>query len=238
MNETSDFEQALDDYTKTVRKPGYLAYSLLALMTAVALLASLRSATADRRTSQDKDAALCRVQATTRAGFVDLLNRLTAPRVLGPDAPAEQVAFQTQQNLDAEQYRIMTLGKLTALSCKVIGENKDSVPTPIPILLPLPAPVVGPAGESGTPGIIGPPGPPGAVGPPGATGPAGPAGPTGATGAKGDTGDKGERGDPGPPGPVGPEGPTGPLGPTGPQGPPGPQGPAGEPAPTTTTTTP
>lgn len=88
----------------------------------------------------------------------------------------------------------------------------------------------GDTGATGSRGDAGPPGDPGALGsegPPGPSGSPGTTGSQGSTGATGDPGSKGEKGETGARGAQGPQGETGPPGPQGLQGPPGANGSAG-----------
>lgn len=181
--------------------------------------------------------AACKQQQADRVVIMDMLNLLTAPRTLADNASPEQVAFQDEQNQEAQVLRKQELTKLHSLNC---DKFTASAPEPKPVrVAPLPATgATGLSGEQGPQGLTGPVGPVGDEGPQGIAGPPGAdgrnglngidgrdgrdgaTGETGATGAKGDKGDKGDVGETGPPGEPGP------------QGPPGPQG---EPASTTTT---
>jgi len=192
--------------------PGLVAYLLLAASLSLATIGAVSAQNRNRDQTRRVAAANCVVQASNRSLAVDLLNRLTSPRILGSGASPEQVAAQESQNAEAASFRAEQLSRLKALSCAAqIGGKVTPIYLPPPELPPI---IVGPAGSSGPAGITGPPGPPGqagGVGAPGASGSAGPVGPEGAPG----------RSVVGPPGPAGQSivGPTGPAGPIGPPGP-------------------
>lgn len=205
----SDFEQL-----RPRPRPTYAAFMVLAIVTALALLAG-GFATVQANKSAE---VTCQVTRRTRAVMVDVVNRLTAPRVLPEGASPEQVEVQAAQNEAAEQYREDAFARLQDLPCKELGGL--TTPEPQPIRVPPQF-----LGGQGAPGLTGPPGP---MGP---DGPSGPGGPSGQDGRDGRDGLRGPHGDPGP------QGPQGPPGPEGQRGPPGEKGDPGEPAPTTTSTT-
>jgi hypothetical protein len=218
-----DRRQALD----RGYRPGMLAYTALALLVALALVFAARTASSTSAQGRRMSAANCTVANNTREGLVDLLNRLTAPRILGPGATPTQIAEQDAQNAEADKYRTAALGNLSALKCNKLAS--DGVP--VPLLLPtppVPDTVAGPAGDRGATGLTGPQGIQGVQGSQGVQGIQGDQGIQGATGATGATGPAGSNGI------NGSSGHTGDTGPTGPSGPPGPQGPPGSDATTTT----
>jgi hypothetical protein len=222
--------------------PGMIAYLLLAACLCLAVVGAFGAQLVTKRQARESGEANCLRAKADRSLTIDILNRLTAPRILGEGATPEQVATQDAQNAEAAEYRKDRLSKLRALDCGELGRgNVEALIVPPP---PLPRPgVPGPAGEQGPSGITGPAGPPGPPGTPGEQGPAGARGEQGVPGEAGAPGEKGDKGVPGDSGPAGETGPQGPAGPTGPQGPEGPPGPEATttttipPEPTTTTTT-
>lgn len=209
-------EAKLDEQIKIVRraalKPGWLAYTVIALLAAAAATASILTVRSGRRTQLAVSSANCRVSEANRAALVDMLDRLTAPRKLGPGATAEQVAYQDRQNAEAMAYRNQVIDKLKALRCGQIASDGEAIPVDVPPPPVAPPGAVGPAGEVGPAGLTGPPGIPGPEGSPG---------PPGTPGLRGEPGPPGERGEPGPTGPEGPQGPAGEPGPPGLPGLPG-----------------
>lgn len=211
--------------------PGLVAYVALAVAVAVAIAGSVVAVQTSRRQAAAASEANCRtVDATTR-GLVDVLGRLTAPRVLGPGATSEEVAAQDQANAAAAAYRAEQIARLQAVRCDELGDttNPESIPVPD---APSPPVVVG---ERGSAGLTGPQGIPGRDGADGQS----IVGPPGRDGAPGTVGGQGKDGDDGLT-VIGPQGVpglsvVGPPGEPGAPGPPGPQGEPGEPAPTTTT---
>ncbi len=253
MTEETPLTERLDAINAASRpsyRPIITAIIVLAFFVLLAVSGAIfsydKALNTDRHQQQQNKAfiaAACRSQQTTRDGFVELLNRLTAPRKLGDGASQAEIAFQNQQNADAAIYRTKAIAALSGLNCS--GKTgPDGQPEPIPVFVP-PAPpvIIGPAGSQGPAGLTGPPGVSGVNGVDGVNGLQGPVGPTGGPGPVGSVGPTGASGPTGPTGPTGPPGPTGPIGPPGPSGPPGPvgppgpQGPPGPSAPTTTTTT-
>lgn len=192
--------------------PGMAAYLLLVASLCLAIAGGFTYTVVTKRQAREAAEANCVRAREDRALTIDILNRLTAPRLLGQGATPEQVAAQEAQNAEAEQYRKDRIAKLRALDCGELGQGKvEALVVPPP-----PSPrsgTPGAAGEQGAAGLTGAAGPPG---PPGAAGPSGPPGP---------------QGEPGPPGPPGGLGPRGETGSPGPPGPPGPEGPKGDPAP-------
>lgn len=197
----------------TKAKPGMVAYAALAILIVIALFGIIRVERINDYHSKQRAAANCRVQENVRERFVDLLNRLTAPRILGPGASPEQIAAQEKANEEGLKYRNKSLDELTALQCSKL--RKDGPPIPVTVSVPpVPTGVQGSSGDPGLPGIAG------------------------KDGINGKDGLDGQPGKDGANGRDGKDGATGPPGPTGPTGPPGPKGDPGEPAPTTTTTQP
>lgn len=218
-------------FLRSARRPGLGAYTVLAVLIAVAIAVAAVATSQVRSQGKRMSAANCLVEDRTRAALVDLLNRLTAPRILGEGATQAQIDEQTAQNAEAAAYRASALASLSALKCNQLA--KDG--TPVPLLQPAPAlppAVVGPTGASGPAGLTGP------QGIQGIQGAQGPTGATGATGAQGPQGVQGPAGANGVNGTNGRDGTPGQPGPKGDQGPPGPQGPPGSDATTTTTTVP
>ncbi len=221
--------------------PGMVAYLLLVVAVILALVAAGVALVRNQAQATAGSKANCETVAALRSVTVDILNRLTAPRSLGPDAPPAQVMAQERQNADANDYRARELDRLRALRCGSFG---DSRPEALPVAPVAPPPtIVGPTGASGPAGLNGPPGPPGV---PGADGKNGADGREGAAGRAGMDGRDGLTGPAGPTGPAGADGsggiigvpgPVGPPGLPGVPGPPGPPGPPGMDATTTTTTT-
>lgn len=201
--------------------PGMAAYLVLVVAVLLALIAAGIALVLNRDASVAGGKANCETVASLRSVTVDILNRLTAPRSLGPDADPAQVVAQDRQNADATAYRAKELDRLRALRCGSFG---DSSPEAVPVTPEAPPPtVIGATGGTGAAGINGPPGPPGNDGVDGKDG-ASIVGPRGAPG------------EPGPQGGVGPQGDPGDSI-VGPQGPPGPKGDPGECFQCTTTTT-
>jgi hypothetical protein len=208
------------------RSPGYVAFALLAVLTAALGAGVFVNARNQARQNAERAVANCRVQSSTQEVLLDVLNRLTAPRVLGNGVTPAQVEHQDRLNAEAAAYRAARVADLEAIACAKLSSGE---PEAVEVAAPPPPP-------SGAPGITG------ERGPMGLTGPAGPAGIPGEDGAPGPRGDSGPQGETGPSGPQGSPGEQGPPGPPGPQGETGPQGPPGEDSngsgSTTTTSTP
>ena len=197
------------------RSVGIIAFCLLAVLSVLNTVGVLWVSITNRDEARRAAEENCRVNGDGVALGVELLNRLTAPRILGPGATTEQIAIQESQNQEAADYRGERLAMVEALDCGSLrsGEVKS-------VLLPAPEPpplgAIGATGEQGVSGL---------------TGPAGPQGLPGAVGTPGTPGAIGSEGKQGGPGPIGPGGPQGP------QGPQGPAAPTTTVPPTTTTTT-
>lgn len=185
--------------------PTYSAIFVIALVTTIALLVS---GLAIRRSSQAIEAN-CTVSQRSRELTVDMLNRLTAPRTLGPGATPEQLADQESQNKEAAEYRKDAIGRLRQLNCKDLSDLAIPEPKPIPVPAPRNTTSVGATGAQGPPGLTGPAGPAGPPGPPGEPGPPGVDGRDGRNGVDGRDGQDGQDGQDGAPGPQGPPGPQG-----------------------------
>lgn len=133
----------------------------------------------------------CEADRTRTEIELDILNRLTAPRILAPGSPDRAVMDQEFKNEENRRFREREENKLRARKCSDILAGK--LPEPEPVLVPPPEIVQAPSGERGAVGLTGAQGAQGPVGPPGSP----------------------------VPGPQGPPGPPGPRGPQGEQGPPG-----------------
>ena len=178
--------------------PGLVAYLLLVAAVVLSLTGAGVALARNKAQAVAGSEANCLVAATVRSAVVDILGRLTAPRLLGVGASEAQVAAQEEANAEAAEYREAQLAQLRAIEC---GSFDAPAPAGIPVPPePPPGVVVGPAGEQGPAGISGVAGPPGE---PGRAGTDGAPGPPGAPGMPGDPGT------PGSPGPVGPAGPAG-----------------------------
>lgn len=191
------FDEHLDVAARRPYRPGIVGFTALGLFSVLAFLVSvLTGVQANNRTkalARETSAANCRTAGTVRAGLVDLLNRLTAPRVLGRDATPEQVAFQEVENAQAAAYRAERIAKLQALACGPLADDGKVVPLLVR-MPPTPTPgVPGLSGERGAAGLTGPMGPPG---------------PAGKDGRDGRDGKDGRDGEPGPQGPPGEPSPT------------------------------
>lgn len=211
--------------------PGMVAYAALVVCLCLAIIGAFAAQQVTKRQARESAEANCERSKADRALTIDILNRLTAPRVLGEGATPEQTAAQEAANADAEAYRKERLSKLRALDCGELGEGKVEAVVVAPPPLPRPG-VAGAAGEQGPAGITGPAGPPGPPGPPG------PAGERGAQGLAGRDGRPGEDGAPGPAGPPGPKGDRGDPGEPAPIPPTTTSTTTTQPPPTTTTTQP
>lgn len=203
-------EANLDHQIKVIRraalKPGWIAYGVAVMFGATALVMSNVANQRGKGNQLAISVANCRVSEANRVVLVDILDRLTAPRKLGPGATAEQIAYQDRQNAEAMAYRNQVIDKLKALRCGTIARDGQAIPVEVPPPPVAPPGAVGPAGEVGPAGLTGPPGIPGPEGSPG---------PPGTPGLRGEMGLPGERGEPGPAGPEGPQGPAGEPGPPG-----------------------
>lgn len=181
--------------------PGMVAYIALVLFLCLAIVGAFTAQLVTKNQAREAAEANCQRSKTDRSLTIDILNRLTAPRVLGEDATPDQIAAQEAQNKEAEKYRQDRLSKLRALDCIELGEGKvEALVVPAP---PLPRPgVPGAAGEKGPAGLTGPPGVPGPQGLQGPLGEPGIDGRDGERGPAGPPGPKGDKGDPGEPAPT------------------------------------
>lgn len=191
--------------------PGLIAYSLLVASLCFAILAAYGAQTITKRQARESAEASCLTQLEDRRLTVDILNRVTAPVILGDGFSLDQITAQEARNLEGKELREKNLARLRPLNCGALGKGEVK---PVIVTVPPqpPSGVVGAQGERGVQGLPGSPGLPGLKGEPG---------------LRGEKGDRGEKGEPGENGISIP-------GPEGPPGPQGSQGPPGEPAPTTT----
>lgn len=175
--------------------PGLVAYGILVVALCLIAINLQVIQSRNKLTAQKAAAANCETASANRELAINLLNRLTAPRILGPGATLEQIRVQDGQNADAAKYRDEELARLKALSCSQLARG-----TVMPVLIPPPAlPPIGAIGASGEQGVIGL---------------TGPIGPQGLPGTNGTNGTNGRDGATGPAGPAGPMGPAGPPAPT------------------------
>ena len=181
------------------KEPGFRAYGILALCIVLLGIGFVVTTLTVRRIADASTRANCESNAALRNSYVDLLYRLTTPRLLPPGSPPDLVDYTNKVNKIATDYRNTQLKSLTAVRCGLLATG-DIKPLPLPPQPP-PPPVValpGPAGPLPLAPLTG------AMGPMGPAGPSGPAGAAGKDGAAGKEGQPGKNGNsilngPGPP---------------------------------------
>ena len=198
-------EQDRAAYRKLTGGPSWKQVGLLVAFIVLLVLGgqylNARSAAQERVRIERKFERLiadgCEADRTRTEIELDILNRLTAPRILAPGSPDRAVADQEFKNEENRKFREEEEDKLRARKCSDILAGK--LPEPEPVLVPPPEIVQAPSGERGSVGLTGAQGAQGPVGPPGSPvpGPQGPPGPTGSTGPPGPRGPEGEQGPPG-----------------------------------------
>jgi collagen triple helix repeat protein len=132
----------------------------------------------------------CEADLSKTQLLLAILNRLTAPRILAPGSPLEAVARQEVSNEESRRFRDEQIAKLRSRDCEKLA--KGEYPTPLPVQVPPPPPLVtSPSGEQGPVGLTGAQG---AQGVPGKDGRPGTDGVDGRDGAPGKDGEPGKDG--------------------------------------------